>query len=137
NEGIRDRYRKTCEALNKEIHQPVLWHDMEAALAVPLIEDPAVRMSLVDNSRGISKKLHEEKEKFAQETIEPREAAAVELTQKRLVLASLAHSWQDDHRLAAVADLAADKLADKIGDYWKKLPDEITDKYSASCQNTD
>ena len=68
--GLLDRFRKTCERLNKEVHQPILWHDMEAALAVPLDQAESVnqnaglRLSLLKNSRLISSKLQEEKAKI-------------------------------------------------------------------------
>src|SRR5262249_12832874 len=67
--GLRDKYTKACQALNKEIHQPALWHDMEAALAVPLIEEPGLHLSLLENTRGTSRKLHEDKLKFTKEEI--------------------------------------------------------------------
>jgi hypothetical protein len=136
-EGLLIRFKRTCDKLNKETHRYVQWQDMEAALAVPLVEaeggDPnaGLRMSLLKNSRSISARLLEEKEKFSQE--DNATAAPAELAgwHEKLALAATVPLGQENQPLAAGFTLA------KLGEFWKALPDKVLGELKDGCQDTD
>src|SRR5262249_49757694 len=115
-EGLKESFRKTCNGL-REVHQAPFWHELEAVLATPLIEDARFRLTLLGNSRDLSRKLHEGKDKFSQVEPNSQESAQSTALNKRLALAVLVPSWQEKHPLATVADLPVDAFSERLADY--------------------
>ena len=139
---LADKFKSTCRQLESAEEQPLVWQDLEAALATPLI-DQELRKAMLAKSHTLSRKFldefHELKPKIFREE-KPEEAADRQRRQERLARAVLVPKWQDNHPLdIAVANdkKAAAELAREIGASWQKLAGQIAEKYSASCQSID
>ncbi len=83
----------------KAVVLPKNWHDIQAALAAPLLE-PTTRRMLLDKSHVISAKLHDGKE--VQFLMDAPQATDM-LNQKTLALAVTVPMGQADHPLAGSA----------------------------------
>ncbi len=103
----------------KAVVLPKNWHDIQAALAAPLL-DPGTRRTLLDKSHVISAKLHDGKEN--QFLMEPPQATDM-MNQKTLALAVTVPLGQTDHPLASVEldKLDRDGLSTALGRFWHGL----------------
>lgn len=131
--GLHDKFEKLAQKL-KNTHLQTVWHELEAVLAVPLVEDPSLRRTLLENSSDLSKKLGEGIMKFADEEKSTASPAAADL-QRRLALAATVRAWQGD---AAAEDVGTNSKASAlIASYWHGLAELIAKDYEAGCQLAD
>lgn len=134
--GIREHFRTICERLPGIDHQNI-WHDLEAALACPLIEDLKQRVTLTENSRRRSSKLNTGDVKLAAGSGHPDETHAKDAAQRNKRMAQVVLSLSGHKQKPADPDdgpwhqrMAA--AGEQIAKSWQQCYDDIRKGFEAN-----
>jgi hypothetical protein len=132
---IKNDFEESCKTLDN-VAQQSLWHGIEAALSIPLIE-PDIRLQLLKSSQRISTKLQTEYspgtpaiQRRDAEQNESRDirlaAAAAASHQGRMAVAVIGQPWIDEEKKQTHAGMGYEELHDMVmqkgeGESWKSL----------------
>ncbi len=116
-QDLKGKFNERCKVLHGE-RQHSDWHALEAALAIPLIEDANLRMTMLNNSRATSSQLLSSESKPAAKPLDAE------------VLAKTARLDAQRQGRMMVAVLGA-------GQKWRQMLDDIGKALNASLERKD